>query len=82
MIHVVSNIHGNVDPFHPTYNTLEIWWPSCGGKIGSDCGCGFLHPLTHGRQLAYGRLAYLRLDDGKIFYSEEEIPEEMEKLVR
>ncbi len=82
MIHVMSNIHGNVGHFHPIYITLEIWGPSSGGRIGNGCGCGFLHPLTHGRQLAYGRLAYLRLDDGKIFYSEEEIPEEVEKLVQ
>lgn len=75
MIHVMSNIHGNVGHFHPIYNTLEIWWPSSGGRICSDCGCDFLHPLSH------GRLACLRLDDGKMFYSEEDIPEEVGELV-
>lgn len=81
MIHVMSNIHGNVGHFHPIYNTLKIWWLSSGGKIGGNCGCGFLHPSSHERHPAYGRLACLRLDDGKIFYSEE-IPEEVEKLVQ
>ena len=46
-----------------------------------DCGCGFPHPLSQGRHPAYGRLACLRLDDMKVFYSEEEIPEEVEEIV-
>ena len=62
-------------------NPLEIWRSPSGGKIGIDCGCGFPHPLSQGRHPAYGRLACLRLDDMKVFYSEEDIPEEVEKVV-
>lgn len=62
-------------------NPLEIWRSPSGGRIGIDCGCSFPHPLSQGRHPAYGRLACLRLDDGKVFYSEEEIPEEVEELV-
>ena len=32
-------------------------------------------------EVAYGRLACLRLDDMKVFYSEEDIPEEVEEIV-
>lgn len=62
-------------------NPLEIWHSDLGGKIGIDCGSGFPHPLSQGRHPAYGRLACLRLDDRKVFYSEEEIPQEVEELV-
>ena len=62
-------------------NPLEIWRSPSGGKIGIDCGCGFPHPLTQGRRPTYGRLACLRLDDMEVFYSEEEIPEEVEEIV-
>lgn len=62
-------------------NPLEIWHSPSGGKIGIDCGCGFPHPLSQGRYPAYGRLACLRLDDMKVFYSEEEIPEEVEEIL-
>ena len=62
-------------------NPLEIWRSPSGGKIGIDCGCGFPHHLSQGRHPAYGRLACLRLDDMKVFYSEEDIPEEVEKNV-
>ena len=57
-------------------NPLEIWRSPSGGKIGIDCGCGFPHSLSQGRYPAYGRLACLRLDDMKVFYSEEEIETE------
>ena len=60
-------------------NPLEIWHSPSGGKIGIDCGCGFPHSLSQGRYPAYGRLACLRLDDMKVFYSEEEIHEEVGK---
>ncbi len=60
-------------------NPLEIWHSPSGGKIGIDCGCGFPHSLSQGRYPAYGRLACLRLDDMKVFYSEEEIHEEVWK---
>lgn len=62
-------------------NPLEIWRSPSGGKIGIDCGCSFPRPLSQGRYPAYGRLACLRLDDGRVFYSEEEIPEKVEELV-
>lgn len=61
-------------------NPLEVWHSQTGSKIGIDCGCGFPHPLTQGRHPAYGRLACLRLDDMKVFYSEETIPEEVEEI--
>ena len=62
-------------------NPLEIWRSPSGGKIGIDCGSGFPHPLSQGRHPAYGRLACLRLDDMKVFYSEEDIPEEVKEIV-
>lgn len=62
-------------------NPLEIWTSETGGKIGIDCGCGFPPSLSQGRHPAYGRLACLRLDDMKVFYSEEEIPGEVEEIV-
>jgi serine/threonine protein phosphatase 1 len=47
---------------------MEIW--KSGRMIGIDCGSGYSEskedPLSR-----YGRLACLRLDDGKVFYSEE-----------
>lgn len=39
---------------------VELWYG--GDKICIDCGCGYPE----------GRLACLRLDDGKVFYSEEQ----------
>ena len=62
-------------------NPLEIWRSPSGGKIGIDCGCGFPHPLTQGHRPAYGRLACLRLDDMKVFYSEEDIPKKVEEIL-
>ena len=62
-------------------NPLEIWHSPSGGKIGIDCGCGFPHSLSQGRYPAFGRLACLRLDDMKVFYSEEGIPEEVKEVV-
>ena len=45
---------------------MELWFGNqC---IGIDCGSGY--PET-GSNSEYGRLACLRLDDGKVFYSEE-----------
>ena len=38
--------------------------------IGIDCGCGYPEDGIAGQ---YGRLACLRLDDGTVFYSEEEV---------
>ena len=44
---------------------MEIWHHR--GHIGIDCGCGY--PEDPREELApYGRLACLRLDDGKVFY--------------
>ena len=41
---------------------MEIWRD--GNRIGIDCGSGYPED-------GFGRLACLRLDDGKVFYSEE-----------
>ena len=44
---------------------LSVWFgDNC---IGIDCGSGYREGLYNGKQ---GRLACLRLEDGKIFYSE------------
>ena len=51
--------------FYQTAVPMEIWQD--GNRIGIDCGCGY----PEGEQ---GRLACLRLDDGKVFYSEETKP--------
>jgi serine/threonine protein phosphatase 1 len=45
---------------------MQVWYGS--RMIGIDCGSGY--PET-GVSSEYGRLACLRLDDGKVFYSEE-----------
>ena len=46
---------------------MELWFGNqC---IGIDCGSGY---PEEGPNRKYGRLACLRLDDGKVFYSEEE----------
>lgn len=42
---------------------MEVWFDH--KRIGIDCGCAYPAPV--------GRLACLRLDDGKVFYSEEDI---------
>lgn len=57
---------------------MEIWHSPEGGRIGIDCGSGY--PMKTFRWYApvYGRLACLRLDDMKVFYSKEEIIEEVE----
>ena len=45
---------------------MEVWY---GNRIiGIDCGSGY---PEEGELSEYGRLACLRLDDGKVFYSEE-----------
>ena len=49
---------------------MEVWFDK--NRIGIDCGCGY--PEDEDEPLSrYGRLACLRLDDGKVFYSEEGI---------
>lgn len=57
-------------------NPLEIWVTK--RLIGIDCGCAYPPPEAQGSRPAYGRLACLRLDDMKVFYSEENIPEGVE----
>lgn len=47
---------------------MEIWIK--GNCIGIDCGSGYPEDLED-PESKYGRLACLRLDDGKVFYSEE-----------
>ena len=44
---------------------MEIWYGE--GRIGIDCGSGY---PEHGENSRYGRLACLRLEDGRVFYSE------------
>ncbi len=46
-------------------NPLEIWTHR--NMIGIDCGCGF--PEMSAKFPIEGRLACLRLDDGRVFYS-------------
>ena len=43
---------------------MEIWRKD--GYIGIDCGCGYPDDNPQ------GRLCCLRLEDGKVFYSEEQ----------
>lgn len=45
---------------------MELWYGE--RKIGIDCGSGYPEA---GLDSEYGRLACLRLDDGKVFYSQE-----------
>ena len=45
---------------------MELWYGT--RKIGIDCGSGY---AESGPESGYGRLACLRLDDGKVYYSEE-----------
>ncbi len=53
--------------FHD-YNPLEVWFGH--NAIAIDCGSGF--PDVVPKQYPIGRLACLRLDDMKVFYSKEE----------
>ena len=46
---------------------MELWYG--GNMIGIDCGGGY---PEKGPNSEYGRLACLRLDDGKVFYSRED----------
>jgi len=53
---------------------MEVLFDLDGLGIGIDCGSGFSdHPLYP--YAPYGRLACLRLDDMKVFYSEEKLEE-------
>lgn len=47
---------------------MEVW--KSGRLIGIDCGSGYSENEAD-PDSKYGRLACLRLDDGKVFYSEE-----------
>lgn len=62
-------------------NPLEIWHSRGGDQIGIDCGCGYPPAEEQISHPVYGRLACLRLDDMKVFYSEEEIPEKVEEVL-
>ena len=46
---------------------MKLWYGN--RMIGIDCGSGY---PEEGEESEYGRLACLRLDDGKVFYSEED----------
>ena len=50
---------------------LTIWHNRDGDKIGIDCGGGYPPPDPDDRFGFYGRLACLRLDDRKEFYSDD-----------
>ena len=51
-------------------NPLKIWRGE--HRIGIDCGCGYPEPKDQfGHNPVYGRLACLRLEDMKEFYSED-----------
>ena len=50
---------------------LSIWHNRDGDKIGIDCGGGYPPPDPDDRFGFYGRLACLRLDDMKEFYSDD-----------
>jgi len=57
---------------------MEVLFDLDGLGIGIDCGSGFSdHPLYP--YAPYGRLACLRLDDMKVFYSEEKLEERCEQ---
>lgn len=61
----------------PTYyfagdQTLSIWHSPKGHRIGIDCGSGFRKSQRRGRWNPVGRLACLRLDDMREFYSDTE----------
>lgn len=51
-------------------NPPEIWTSPHGKMIGTDCGSGF--PICEVPGKSIGRLACLRLDDGKAYYSDAE----------
>lgn len=54
-------------------NPLRIWYSPNGQKIGIDCGSGYPEAAQRTPDdPAIGRLACLRLDDMKEFYSEED----------
>lgn len=50
-----------------TVNPLSIWYEEHGRAIGIDCGCAF-QPTPYAPN---GRLACIRLDDMKVFYSKD-----------
>jgi len=60
----------------PTYQfqgdgLLNIWHSKTGGRIDIDCGSGFPKPEPWDPDACFGRLACLRLDDMKEFYSDD-----------
>lgn len=58
------HIFGHTTTKHYQDNVpMEIWMGD--GRIGIDCGSGYSEAKTE------GRLACLRLDDGRVFYSQE-----------
>ena len=56
-------------------NPLCVWFAENGKRIGIDCGSGYPDVAQEPRE-SQGRLACLRLDDMKVFYSEEVGPKE------
>lgn len=62
-------IFGHTPTVHYQQNVpMEVW--KSGRLIGIDCGSGYSENEAD-PDSKYGRLACLRLDDGKVFYSEE-----------
>lgn len=51
-------------------NPMEVWFGD--RRIAIDCGCD-LPEVATALNSSHGRLACLRLDDGKVFYSDEAI---------
>ena len=63
----VTVIFGHTPTRHYRDNApMEIWYGE--NRIGIDCGSGY---PEHGENSHYGRLACLRLEDGRVFYSQE-----------
>ena len=61
-------------------NPLEIWTSYNKRRIGIDCGSGYpTAEMQHRKHPVIGRLACLRLDDMKVFYSEVKTIEEEKK---
>ena len=59
--------HTPTEHFNECKNPLEIWKGE--NAVGIDCGCGFFN--VENNFYPNGRLACVRLDDMKIFYSED-----------
>lgn len=67
-------VFGHTPTIEYTFSgVMEVWFGN--RRIGIDCGSGYPEEPTHPYS-KFGRLACLRLDDMKAFYSEEKTEEE------